>query len=279
MGRVRSADRSNLRFHVSRTVADTVSNSYGSEGWEFESLRARTSYSTADQRRRYEARSDMMALMDLCPSDCPTPVTQVVKVLAHQAGEVQRCIRRSTGTSPVRDRFGSSNCVDVYSALCNNRISQMPVWTIGAGSAYGTRLALRACRRGFLLRDWVRAGRTFRTGSALPWSGGNTRNWCDNDGASVVLSRAAQGLSINRRTNSWLFSAPGRHERTVLMASGGHRPARPPPVGGVAGRRIVLSAGVPTRAAPRMSRSLSSFPRLSVTPVVHPRDYLGNTAR
>jgi hypothetical protein len=166
-----------------RSSTDRASD-YGSEGWEFESLRARTSYSTADQRRRYEARSDMMALMDLCPSDCPTPVTQVVKVLAHQAGEVQRCIRRSTGTSPVRDRFGSSNCVDVYSALCNNRISQMPVWTIGAGSAYGTRLALRACRRGFLLRDWVRAGRTFRTGSALPWSGGNTRNWCDNDGAS-----------------------------------------------------------------------------------------------
>jgi hypothetical protein len=81
-------DRCNLRIHISRTVADTVSNSYGSEGWEFESLRARTSYGTADQRRRYEARSDMMALMDLCPSDCPTPVTQVVKVLAHQAGEV-----------------------------------------------------------------------------------------------------------------------------------------------------------------------------------------------
>lgn len=33
IGRVRSADRSNLRFHVSRTVADTVSNSYGSEGF------------------------------------------------------------------------------------------------------------------------------------------------------------------------------------------------------------------------------------------------------
>jgi hypothetical protein len=41
IGRVRPADRSTLRIHVSRTVADIVSNSYGSEGWEFESLRAR----------------------------------------------------------------------------------------------------------------------------------------------------------------------------------------------------------------------------------------------
>jgi hypothetical protein len=40
-GRVCSEDRSNLRIHVSRTVANIVTNSYGSEGWEFESLRAR----------------------------------------------------------------------------------------------------------------------------------------------------------------------------------------------------------------------------------------------
>ncbi len=38
IGRVRSADRSNLWVHVSRTVADTVSNSYGSEGLGFDSL-------------------------------------------------------------------------------------------------------------------------------------------------------------------------------------------------------------------------------------------------
>ena len=38
---VRSLDRHNLWIRISRTVADTVSNSYGSEGWEFESLRAR----------------------------------------------------------------------------------------------------------------------------------------------------------------------------------------------------------------------------------------------
>jgi hypothetical protein len=42
-GGLRSADRSTLRIRVSRTVADTVSNSYGSEGWEFEPLRARRS--------------------------------------------------------------------------------------------------------------------------------------------------------------------------------------------------------------------------------------------
>ncbi len=39
----------------------------------------------------------------------------------------QRCTRRITGTSPAHDtRFGSSNRADVFAALCNNRISQMP---------------------------------------------------------------------------------------------------------------------------------------------------------
>jgi hypothetical protein len=38
---MRSTDRPNLRIHIPRTVVDTVSNSYGSEGWGFESLRAR----------------------------------------------------------------------------------------------------------------------------------------------------------------------------------------------------------------------------------------------
>ncbi len=42
--------------------------------------------------------------------------------------------------------------------------------------------------------------------------------------------------------------------------------------------RIVLSAGLLACAAPRRSRFLSSSPRISATPAVHPRDHLGNTA-
>ncbi len=50
IGRVCSSDRPILRIRVPRTDADTVSNSYGSEGWEFESLRARHPSGTTDQR-------------------------------------------------------------------------------------------------------------------------------------------------------------------------------------------------------------------------------------
>jgi hypothetical protein len=74
IGRVRSADRSNLRFHVSRTVADTVSNSYGSEGWEFESLRARHRNTVSYEARCRCLRFFSVADVDLYPRVYPRTV-------------------------------------------------------------------------------------------------------------------------------------------------------------------------------------------------------------
>lgn len=51
IGWVRSVDRSSLRIHVFRTVVDTVSNSYGSEG-RFESLRVHRSYGAYERPLR-----------------------------------------------------------------------------------------------------------------------------------------------------------------------------------------------------------------------------------
>ncbi len=64
----------NVRIHVPRTVADTVSNSYGSEGWEFESLRARNTETTVEQAVFGSARPTLYVFVDLYPRSHPRTV-------------------------------------------------------------------------------------------------------------------------------------------------------------------------------------------------------------